>query len=70
MVRAEITTVGERTQSILELDVGQTAGASQTALQAALCAVLLSMEDQEAAFFGADLPRFKVAGDLMMNTTG
>jgi hypothetical protein len=46
MVCVEIATVGERMQSILELDVGQTAGASWPALQAALCAVLLSREDQ------------------------
>ncbi|KAM0919644.1 hypothetical protein ACQ4PT_008057 [Festuca glaucescens] len=46
-VRAEIATVGGRTRSVLELDVGQTAGgASRPALQAALRAVLLSREDQ------------------------
>uniref|UniRef100_A0ACD5XSY4 Uncharacterized protein n=1 Tax=Avena sativa TaxID=4498 RepID=A0ACD5XSY4_AVESA len=46
-VRAEIATVGGRTRSVLELDVGQTAaGAARPALQAALRAVLLSREDQ------------------------
>ncbi|RCV12031.1 hypothetical protein SETIT_2G235400v2 [Setaria italica] len=44
-VRAEIATVGGRTRSVLELDVGEGASSSRPALQAALRAVLLSRED-------------------------
>ncbi|CAL5087953.1 unnamed protein product [Urochloa decumbens] len=54
-VRAEIATVGGRTRSVLELDVGggqhdgEGASASRPALQAALRAVLLSREELLAA---------------------
>ncbi|KAF8695169.1 hypothetical protein HU200_037781 [Digitaria exilis] len=50
-VRAEIATVGGRTRSVLELDVGGegTSSSPRPALQAALRAVLLSREDLLAA---------------------
>uniref|UniRef100_A0A0A9HMP0 Uncharacterized protein n=1 Tax=Arundo donax TaxID=35708 RepID=A0A0A9HMP0_ARUDO len=55
-VRAEIATVGGRTRSVLELDVGGQQAAtdaegtsSRPALQAALRAVLLSREELLAA---------------------
>nr|CAB3457283.1 unnamed protein product [Digitaria exilis] len=50
-VRAEIATVGGRTRSVLELDVGGegTSSSPKPALQAALRAVLLSREDLLAA---------------------
>ncbi|KAM3275859.1 hypothetical protein ACQJBY_044315 [Aegilops geniculata] len=57
-VRAEIATVGGRTRSVLELEVGQAAGASRPALHAALRAVLLSREDQLLAVEGYKRQRF------------
>ena len=61
-VRAEIATVGGRTRSVLELDVGQGAGAaSRPALQAALRAVLLSREDQLLAVESYKRQRFSAA---------
>jgi hypothetical protein len=57
-VRAEIATVGGRTRSVLELDVGQTAGAGRPELQAALRAVLLSREEQLLAVESYKRQRF------------